>query len=332
MTEGEERDHGCIYDEPTLSHRINRALRDPLDHDDLAVRSCEIDIMREAAHGNLSKMKYLVNVMKHLSPKKMNKDTARIAAENGHLDCLMYAHDNGCELPRPGRIKPTTLGQLKCIKYLHENGRVWDASLCSWLGATGQDKLLAYAHENGCPWNKSLLCHSVRTRNAKCVKYYLAHENESHLLQIRKSKYGAKLCETAATNNDLDSLKILHENRFNLNDTLNLAASCGYMNCVKYALENGCVPSSSVCAQMDKFVTFNELWNRSITIRSSLVYDEACLVYIKSMSLKTKAAVKIQSAMRGIIVRKTNGVYNPHSVIGKHFLSNMFNIYITDPQ
>jgi hypothetical protein len=40
------------------------------------------------------------------------------ACENGHLNCLKYAHENGCTW--------NEYGHLDCFKYTHENDCTWD--------------------------------------------------------------------------------------------------------------------------------------------------------------------------------------------------------------
>ena len=53
--------------------------------------------------------------------------TCSYAAKNGHLDCLKYAHENGCP---------------------------WDEDTCTNAAENGHLDCLIYAHENGCPWDK----------------------------------------------------------------------------------------------------------------------------------------------------------------------------------
>ncbi len=55
------------------------------------------------------------------------KTTCRYAAENGHFDCLRYAHENGCP---------------------------WDETTCRYAAENGHLDCLRYAYNNGCPWMK----------------------------------------------------------------------------------------------------------------------------------------------------------------------------------
>ena len=45
--------------------------------------------------------------------------------ENGHLDCLKYAYENGCKLYKnktEACLIAIKYGHLDCLKYLHEIG------------------------------------------------------------------------------------------------------------------------------------------------------------------------------------------------------------------
>ena len=49
------------------------------------------------------------------------------AAENGHLDCLKYAHENGCEWNVWTTLKAAYNGHLDCLRYAIENGCPYDS-------------------------------------------------------------------------------------------------------------------------------------------------------------------------------------------------------------
>jgi hypothetical protein len=70
-----------------------------------------------------------------------------LAAKGGHLECLVYAHENGC---------------------------AWDSYTCAFAAEKGHLKCLVYAHEHGCPWDSKTF---ERDRNfhMECVKY--AYDN-----------------------------------------------------------------------------------------------------------------------------------------------------------
>ena len=53
------------------------------------------------------------------------------AASNGHLECLKYAHENGCCWDEDTCYKAAYNGHLECLKYAHENGCPWNEDTCS---------------------------------------------------------------------------------------------------------------------------------------------------------------------------------------------------------
>ena len=44
------------------------------------------------------------------------------AAEYGHLECLQYAHENGCPWDEWTCSEAAENGHLECLKYAHEFG------------------------------------------------------------------------------------------------------------------------------------------------------------------------------------------------------------------
>ena len=46
--------------------------------------------------------------------------------ENGHLNCLIYAHENECPWEEETCTSASENGHLECLKYAHENGCPWD--------------------------------------------------------------------------------------------------------------------------------------------------------------------------------------------------------------
>ncbi len=48
-------------------------------------------------------------------------DVCKYAAKNGHLECLKYAHLNGCSWNEDTCLEAAKNGHLECLKYAHEN-------------------------------------------------------------------------------------------------------------------------------------------------------------------------------------------------------------------
>ena len=52
------------------------------------------------------------------------------AASKRKLDCLMYAHENGCPWDKYTCLYAAIDDHLECLKYAHENGCPWDKETC----------------------------------------------------------------------------------------------------------------------------------------------------------------------------------------------------------
>lgn len=91
----------------------------------------------------------------------------------GHLDCLRYAHENGCPWDDKACTCAALRGRLECLRYAHQNGCAWTTYTCSNASARGQLACLQYAHQNGCPWDERT-CWEASTRgHPECLRYAL---------------------------------------------------------------------------------------------------------------------------------------------------------------
>ncbi|XP_050524344.1 uncharacterized protein LOC126895998 isoform X2 [Daktulosphaira vitifoliae] len=84
------------------------------------------------------------------------KGTIRKAVENGNLELLKNAHENGIDWDEDTTIVAAAKGYLECLKYAHENKCPWnerttEAAAEYAAAANGHLKCLMYAHENRCP-------------------------------------------------------------------------------------------------------------------------------------------------------------------------------------
>ena len=72
---------------------------------------------------------------------------------------------NWCELA-------ATNGHLECLKYAHENGCPWNSGTCKFAAENSHLECLKYAHENGCPYNKTEL---LKKCYINCKQYIKLH-------------------------------------------------------------------------------------------------------------------------------------------------------------
>ena len=153
------------------------------------------------------------------------------AAERGHLECLKYAHENGC--PWDSRVFTVAAfeGHLDCLRYLDKNGCPWDQNTCAGAAKGGHLDCLKYLHENGCPWNTRACFAAAGVGSLDCLKYL--HENGC--------PWNTKTCDVAAKESHFDCLKYLHENGCPWDEkTYEAAAVYGRLEVLKYVHEHGC--------------------------------------------------------------------------------------------
>ena len=64
--------------------------------------------------------------------------------QNGHLECLKYAHENGCPWDRWTCERAAKNAHLECLKYAHENGCSSDERACWNAALNGHLEFLKY--------------------------------------------------------------------------------------------------------------------------------------------------------------------------------------------
>ena len=121
---------------------------------------------------------------------------------NRHLECLVYAHENGCEWDIWTCAWAAKKGHLECLKYLHSNGCPWDNDTCAKAAENGHLECLVYAHENGCPWDEDTCAWAAEKGQLECLKY--AHANGC--------PWDEQVCEYAAENGHLECMAYAHTN------------------------------------------------------------------------------------------------------------------------
>ncbi len=124
-----------------------------------------------------------------------NQRATSNAAENGHLDCLIYAHEIGCPWHTHTTLNASYNGYLDCLIYAHENGCPWDQSTTAYAALSDHLNCLKYAHENGCSWDISTTSYAAFHGHLDCLKY--AHKNSCPLNEKQTlsdlEKYASKI-------------------------------------------------------------------------------------------------------------------------------------------
>jgi hypothetical protein len=190
------------------------------------------------------------------------------AAQNGHLDCLRYAHEVGCEWNIHTTEQAAEYGHLHCLQYAHENGCEWNGWTIAQAAKNGHLDCLRYAHENGCEWHINTARDAAEFGHLDCLRYaiengcpndhsvrlpaYAAAGGKLNVLiylkeigifqQVLSSNqtiWKYKVAELAAQNGHLDCLQFVRENGFPWDNATSYYAA-GDIDCLRYVHENGC--------------------------------------------------------------------------------------------
>jgi len=119
--------------------------------------------------GNVKLLKYL-----HKQGYKMNNKIGQLAASRGYVDCLKYAHENGCSIGDICEIAAAN-GQIAILKYAFTKDIIKTPGICEAAAYFGNLECLKYAHENGCYINILTMHNAVEKRQYECFKYGYNH-------------------------------------------------------------------------------------------------------------------------------------------------------------
>ena len=127
-------------------------------------RHCE----EAAGRGDLARLR---EICSDGNPRIAGTRVCSAAAENGHLDCLTFAHENGYPWGHMTISGAARGGHLGCLTYAHDNGCPWGEWTCVEAASHGHSDCLAYAHENGCPWDSWTCDNAADNGRLACLAY-----------------------------------------------------------------------------------------------------------------------------------------------------------------
>ena len=122
-----------------------------------------------AGHGVLSGL-----VWAHEQGYPWDHETTSASAKGGHLDCLRYAHENGCAWGWVCEYACES-GYVDCLRYAHESGcplSGWESYMAALEGNMG---CLVYAHEHGFPLDARTSRAALMSGNVDCLRYVQEH-------------------------------------------------------------------------------------------------------------------------------------------------------------
>lgn len=207
----------------------------------------------------------------------LTEDVASTAAELGQLGHLKLLVQNECPLVKAAGAKSAAEkaasgGHLDCLKYLRELGCEWDKYLLVVAAKGGHVNILEYAHSRGLTWtpdesfamptrfdliNLTPLVAAVRGGHLECVRYLLdsgaalepkfsaiaCEHGHLHILKLfheRGAIWEEGVCFFAIAHNQFECLQYLMENDCPWSEEASThAARNGQLTMLAYVVENG---------------------------------------------------------------------------------------------
>ena len=161
-----------------------------------------------------------------------------VYAQNGHLECLKYSHENGIRIKESIAYIASIHGNLDCIKYVHKYIRIHFKYVGMMAATHGYLDCLKYAIDNNCPDLVDLSYAASESGHVECLKY----------LYDVGCRFNARTFEEAACNGSLECLKFLHAVRCPFYKHACMAvAMVGSLECLKFLHENGHVWDEDIC-------------------------------------------------------------------------------------
>lgn len=106
-------------------------------------------------------------------PKPNSKKTKR-----KYLMYIGYVHSTNPPTDINLCLGAAKVGDIECLKYAHANGCEWNERVCFIAVDNNKLKCLKYAHKNGCPWNIHDICRRAAFKGYHiCLAYAWNNRN-----------------------------------------------------------------------------------------------------------------------------------------------------------
>lgn len=206
----------------------------------------------------LSIVKHLISIECPINFDQICKNVARY-----DLEMLKFTHKIGgtlsskviesiCYLRADDDSNDDTLA-LSFLKYFHENGGKWKAKVYDKAASYGSVAVLEYLLDNGCPWfEKNIIYGNL---NPPMIRLLL----DRKLIEIDSFNLSILISSGRP-----ESLRLLHESGFTwkddtLEDVITKTSIFLPFGGIKYALENGCPWSPSICQHIIKQLEYGKV-------------------------------------------------------------------------
>lgn len=198
-----------------------------------------------------------------LDKKSDKKVTAYVnacdnAAQNGHLEIIKWATENGCPWSVHTIFSSVYSGKLEILKWLRENGCEWNATICLNAARNGYLEILQWVYQNGCPWDDRTCAEAAENGHLEILQW--VHQNgcpwnfrtcsyaalNGHFEIIKWARengcdWNCWTCVYAAYGGHLEILQWIRQNDCEWNkEVISYAAESGHLEIIKWATINGC--------------------------------------------------------------------------------------------
>ena len=186
-----------------------------------------------------------------------NPCVMKIAARQGHLQVMKFAHEKGLEVGEDVCFDAASTGHLSCLQYAYENGHKWPNKFVPMDNLP----IALYARSVGARWVEYSCCEAAKVGNTELLMYlhqgndyqrpisnkallvavWMGHTDCVRYLRSIDIPWTGCECELAAYRGHLDTLKYLCENgcRWDLLTSW-VCAIHDHADCLKYLHEQGC--------------------------------------------------------------------------------------------
>ena len=174
-----------------------------------------------------------------------NRDTIEAcdhAASNGHLNCLQYLVEHGCDCGMNVALAAARNGHLDCLQYVAEFGASYKNTGVAYFAAmNGHLSCLQFAVENGFPVHSGVIDMCAEKGHTEFIKHFY---NTSYRQHIVTSK---QLLFSVVKGDHIELLQFLLECGVPLHVELpRIAATNGSVNCLRYVIEHGCIVPTNI--------------------------------------------------------------------------------------
>ena len=202
----------------------------------------------------------------HANGDPWDPSVCTAAVDGGNIDILTWLRSKGCPMDEETFATAAEQGRLDMMKYLRSEKCPWDSTAFLCAAREGFMEVLKWLHAEECPWDAGATGNSMYDgENSPCNAAAAGgHLEVLKWLQALGAAWDERTCRVAACEGHLEVLKWLHANGCPWGEAVCASAAArGELELLKWARSNGCPWDERTCswaAQCGQFETL--LWAR----------------------------------------------------------------------